>query len=690
MSELLNAAKQSETNSGSVQNAAPKAAARSTPAPLPTLLSGVSNSLGNQAMLELLHSGSLQAKLNVSQPGDADEVEADRVAAHVVRNAQAPKIQRKCSCSGASHCASCEEEALKGIHRKPLGSSTIHRAAAGQPAAPEKNAPHGPARPAHLIVEDNVATLEHGQMHKSEFLKLLKSSVARTADAALAANRKRMKSAPYIEQWLEPYADREAEALENTLLRYAPETAAAHSAREYIAHVADRVERAVVTWAKTGQISGVPEDLARQFAGKGAAGGFLGAIQKFASSSVGGAILGFLGGGGKNKLQRKSESAASPAAAPRDGSAVKSQLGGGHPLDTRVQSQMSSAFGYDFSGVRVHTDSGAASLSSQLSALAFTVGRDVAFGSGEYQPGTPVGDALIAHELAHVVQQGGGQASTPLTKGDDSSGPLEHDADEAALGFVASTWAQGMQGFANLKQNAGPRLRSGIRVQRCSCGHGSAAVKSPAFSDEPPKHAGGETCTGSPIHIEMILSRDLTPSFSLSAIGARNVVGAWEANSGATIYVPSTATTVKQHEEGIATLVWSNSGGGSGREIGNFNHDWDNNELQSDSATNQKFATDSHTYGMTGLPGLEARKKAEAKGFSADSSDWEFVEDLVFTTSYSEGAGEIKRCKWGFRYHSMQRSGGKQGKPARTAKLQYWGVDSQKYAEPLPPIPKMH
>jgi hypothetical protein len=68
---------------------------------------------------------------------------------------------------------------------------------------------------------------------------------------------------------------------------------------------------------------------------------------------------------------------------------------------------MSSAFGYDFSGVRVHTGTKAASVATELNARAFTVGRDIAFGAGEYQPGTPIGDALIAHELAHVVQQGG-------------------------------------------------------------------------------------------------------------------------------------------------------------------------------------------------------------------------------------------------------------------------------------------
>ena len=63
--------------------------------------------------------------------------------------------------------------------------------------------------------------------------------------------------------------------------------------------------------------------------------------------------------------------------------------------------------------VRLHDDPAAARLTRSLGARALAVGEHVAFGPNEYEPGTPVGDALIAHELAHVVQQGaaGGPAA---------------------------------------------------------------------------------------------------------------------------------------------------------------------------------------------------------------------------------------------------------------------------------------
>jgi hypothetical protein len=81
--------------------------------------------------------------------------------------------------------------------------------------------------------------------------------------------------------------------------------------------------------------------------------------------------------------------------------------GGGHGMDHTTRGRMESAFGADFSGVRIHTDSRADALSQSVSARAFTTGSDVFFRQGEYNPGTSSGRELLAHELTHVVQQSG-------------------------------------------------------------------------------------------------------------------------------------------------------------------------------------------------------------------------------------------------------------------------------------------
>ena len=77
----------------------------------------------------------------------------------------------------------------------------------------------------------------------------------------------------------------------------------------------------------------------------------------------------------------------------------------GHPLDQGVRSTFEGAFGQDLSRVRLHSDESAATAAAAVRARAFTVGRHIVFGRGQHAPHTPRGNDLIAHELAHVVQQ---------------------------------------------------------------------------------------------------------------------------------------------------------------------------------------------------------------------------------------------------------------------------------------------
>jgi hypothetical protein len=82
---------------------------------------------------------------------------------------------------------------------------------------------------------------------------------------------------------------------------------------------------------------------------------------------------------------------------------IRSSAGGGSALDAGTQSSMESAFGASFGSVRVHRDS---DLAPSINARAFTAGADIHFAPGEYTPGSASGQRLLAHELAHVVQQG--------------------------------------------------------------------------------------------------------------------------------------------------------------------------------------------------------------------------------------------------------------------------------------------
>ncbi|MCP4341223.1 MAG: DUF4157 domain-containing protein [Desulfobulbaceae bacterium] len=85
---------------------------------------------------------------------------------------------------------------------------------------------------------------------------------------------------------------------------------------------------------------------------------------------------------------------------------INSSRGGGRTLNANTRRFFEPRFGADLSGVRIHTGGHAAQLNRDLSAKAFTKGNDIFFGAGKYQPETPSGKRLIAHELTHVRQGG--------------------------------------------------------------------------------------------------------------------------------------------------------------------------------------------------------------------------------------------------------------------------------------------
>jgi hypothetical protein len=109
---------------------------------------------------------------------------------------------------------------------------------------------------------------------------------------------------------------------------------------------------------------------------------------------------------------------------------INSTRGGGSSLDSGVQDRFSGSLG-DLSDVRVHTDDTADRLNRSVSARAFATGTDVYFAKGEYNPGSADGDRLIAHELAHTVQQRGAPQGGPLTVSQPGDA-LEREADSVA------------------------------------------------------------------------------------------------------------------------------------------------------------------------------------------------------------------------------------------------------------------
>jgi thiol-disulfide isomerase/thioredoxin len=106
--------------------------------------------------------------------------------------------------------------------------------------------------------------------------------------------------------------------------------------------------------------------------------------------------------------------------------------GSGTGLDADTRGFMESRFGHDFSGVRIHADEKAARSAQAVQAHAYTVGRDIVFADGRYAPASMEGRQLLAHELAHVVQQDGADASPGASIAIDDRDAGEAQADHAA------------------------------------------------------------------------------------------------------------------------------------------------------------------------------------------------------------------------------------------------------------------
>jgi len=140
--------------------------------------------------------------------------------------------------------------------------------------------------------------------------------------------------------------------------------------------------------------------------------------------------------------------------------------GGGRPLPDGVRGRFERSLGVDLGGVRVHADGAAATAAAAVGARAFAFGDDVVMGAGEYNPDTTDGARLLAHEVAHTVQQRGAAATpqyqlTTTTPGDAA----EVEADRAADAMLAGDpFAIGA---------AGPAV---ARLARWADGRGAQAV----------------------------------------------------------------------------------------------------------------------------------------------------------------------------------------------------------------------
>ena len=141
----------------------------------------------------------------------------------------------------------------------------------------------------------------------------------------------------------------------------------------------------------------------------------------------------------------------------------------GQPLDTATRAFMEPRFHHDFSGVRVHADGRAAESAQAVSALAYTVGKNVVFDQGQFNPHSDSGRKLLAHELAHVVQQKSDPAPSALpfrigSPTDPAETQADRLADEVTGGGIAHN-----DGPAQQSSGSTATLRRVVNERKVGC-----------------------------------------------------------------------------------------------------------------------------------------------------------------------------------------------------------------------------
>lgn len=325
--------------------------------------------------------------------------------------------------------AGAREPADVGSGYRSVQKSGARMAEASPERVSEPQDPPGTASasPTRLLVQAGQPP-GPGQMDKDSFLTQVAAAVQASVDGVLAGSPYSAASCPYIAAWLTHYHGASAEEVEAALTRYVslppgstPEVA--------IALVAARAAAAAAAWRRRTEAD--PGQAAAALIDGAATSGLAALSALGAVPSPDGIAVLFAGAGDER---------ARPTA-------VHAALGEGRPLGGPVRARVERALGESLEGVSLVTGPRADAVTGRLGARALTVGNRIALRADAWAPGTLEGDALLAHELAHVAQQrGGGPGAGRRT--------LEGEADTVAAAALTG-------GSARV-------TRGGLRLQACN------------------------------------------------------------------------------------------------------------------------------------------------------------------------------------------------------------------------------
>ncbi|NET58188.1 MAG: DUF4157 domain-containing protein [Symploca sp. SIO2E6] len=394
--------------------------------------------LGNQAVNRLI-----QTKMTVGQPGDVYEQEADQVAAAVMRT-PVPQIQRQTE----------EEEEVQTKQITPLvqRQTEEEEEVQAKPITPQLQ------RQAEEEEDEKVQMLQRQAQEEQEVQtkpitpqlqqQYGEEEEEETASPMLqrqAQEEEEVQAKPITPQLQQQYGEEEEEETAAPMLQrqaqeeqevqakpITPQLQQQYGEEEEEETAAPMLQRQAQEEQEV-QTKPITPQLQQQYGEEEEEETASPMLQRQAQE--------------EEEVQAKAIPGQTPVISPNLEARIQSRRGTGTPLSTSTRAFMEPRFGYDFSGVRVHTDSQAASASSELNAQAFTVGQDVFFGNGHYAPESSSGRQLLAHELVHTLQQQPGPPSTFVAE--PSTPEQVPTAPEPSLPSLSSQEAGGNQPLDN-------------------------------------------------------------------------------------------------------------------------------------------------------------------------------------------------------------------------------------------------
>ena len=343
------------------------------------------SSMGNQAVQRLLHHPAVQAKLRLSQPGDRFEREADQVAAAVMRSpgptsgdaspSPAPPISRLPAAPAAPQTqadAPADEasEPLQRASRTPLRQHPQAEEAFAESGSPLRQHP----QPALDFPESRTPLRQHPQWQQDP-----------GSGPGLLLQRQDATPAPPVVQ---PQEDEsvQAEAESDAIQPAEDESLQPQAERERVA----TTEQDAVAPAPD------PASVQRQAEGEANAPESEPNVPTLQTETA------------ESEPPVSAKRAGTNGAGPPPGfaAALDRTQGEGRPMPPETQGFFESRFHANFDSVRLHTGANASHLNRAIHAKAFTRGDQIYFADGTFDPTSPPGQSLLAHELTHVVQQG--------------------------------------------------------------------------------------------------------------------------------------------------------------------------------------------------------------------------------------------------------------------------------------------